>query len=157
VNGAPRLALLAAILLSGCGGRSIRDGADGTSGAPASDAGIPNAGSGGSSQSTDWSRCNEGDTCVLDAVGPCGLGCEPIPLSRLIAINGANEAAFEKSKPETLCIDANCPELENAALQMQNYYAQCVSGHCQAFDVRSTDVSLCSQDTDCALRYGTSC
>jgi len=153
-----RLALIAAIL-SGCGGRAVHDeaaGAGGSGGATGAAAGLGGL-LGGAGPMPDFSACTGNDTCVLEPVGPCGAGCEPIPLSRLEAINGANVAAYERSKPPTPCIENLCPELAYADLQMQNYYAECIAGHCQALDVRETDLSRCQMDTDCSLRAGTSC
>lgn len=112
-----------------------------------------NAGAGG----TDWSACTARDSCVIVTMGPCGAGCEPIPLSRLIAINSANVAAYQKSMPPVPCVVGKCSLVPPDQVQAPNYYAQCISGECQALDVRATSLSACTSAADCYLRLGTGC
>jgi hypothetical protein len=111
----PVFALLATV--SACGGRAAISGDDqpgggtvssssGTGGASGTlgttnTGGSAHGGSGGQA-STDWAACSAKDQCVLDAVGPCGPGWEPIALSQFIAINSVNVTAFElRRRPTT--------------------------------------------------------
>ena len=55
------------------------------------------------------------------------------------------------------CHLPNCPVLGPGEANAPNYYAACESGHCQPVDVRTSALSACTADTDCALRNGTTC
>lgn len=133
------------------------DGGTAAGGASPLDAGVAGASSGGATQTSDWSACTSRDACVLEPAGPCGVGCEPIPLSAYVALNRANVDAYRQSQPPAPCVGMVCSELANSDIQSQNFYAQCVGGRCRAFDVRTTELSRCEADSDCRLRAGTTC
>ena len=82
-----------------------------------------------------------------------------MPISRFIAINSSRLEAFMMSLPPLVpCGGGSClaPPSQDFAVS-QNYYGACEVGRCQAVDVRMSALSACHDDTDCALRAGTSC
>jgi hypothetical protein len=97
------------------------------------------------------------DTCVLEPLGACGPGCEPVPISSYTAINSSQVEAYNNSRPIPPCAAAQCLAPPPGVATSQNYYAVCESGTCQPVDVRQTALSACTDDTDCYLRAGTTC
>jgi len=137
--------------LATAGTRSV-GGSTAAGGSPS--AGAPSlAGAGG----IDWAACSPGDTCLLATQTSCGAGCEPVPLSRFIPLNGKYEAEYYRQQPMPPCIDIGCASVPAGAANVPNYYAACSKGRCQGFDVRTGPLSACSSDSECYLRSGTSC
>jgi hypothetical protein len=168
------------LLLPACGGREAGDPAA-SSGTSAGDGGSVAVGTGGSSGTVgatgvggsgiagqsgvggqgqggaDWTSCNSMSTCVLEAVGACGPGCEPVALSAFTAINRASEEAYNKSHPPAPCLAIACLAPPPGEANTPNYFAACESGQCRPMDVRTGPLSACSDNTDCYLRSGTTC
>jgi hypothetical protein len=166
------------LLFPACGGRETGDSPGGTTGGSGSSVAggtggssgtVTSTGSGGSSTAgqsglggqgqggTDWASCTSKDTCVLEPVGACGPGCEPVALSAFTAINRSNEEAYNRSHPPAPCLAIACPVVPPGEANFPNYYAACVSDHCQPVDVRTSSLSACTDSSDCYLRSGTTC
>jgi len=153
---------------TGWGGTSVAGGTGGSSGTTGTTGVGGSASTGGQSGvggqaqgGVDWTSCTPNDICVLESNGPCGPGCEPVPLSEFFAINRSRVEAFnsmpgvDKNRPP--CPAIGCPMSQPGTANIPNYYASCESGHCQPVDVRTSALSACTADTDCALRNGTTC
>jgi hypothetical protein len=174
------LPFAALLLLSACGGRETGDspsgtgtgggggavtvgtgGSGGTSSTTTGEGGSSTAGqsgTGGSGQGgNDFSACTPMDSCVLEPVGACGPGCEPVPLSAFTAINSSQMEAYSRSRPPVPCLAIACAPSPPGVATSQNYYAVCQSGTCEPVDVRMTTLSVCASDDDCYLRAGTTC
>jgi hypothetical protein len=114
-------------------------------------------GGGGGAETVDWTTCTNKDTCVLETKSACGTGCEPVPISSFVAINGACDADYRNTGPAPPCVAFLCPDIPAGAANTPNYYAECESGHCQVLDVRTSQLSACGSDSDCEVRSVTSC
>jgi hypothetical protein len=114
---------------------------------------------GGGQGGQDWTACGPTDTCVLEPTGPCGPGCEPVPLSSYTAINSTYVTEYRQSIPPVPCIVliGGCPVLTPDQLGTPNYYATCEQGHCQVVDLRTSPLSTCLSSSDCYIRSGTTC
>jgi hypothetical protein len=104
----------------------------------------------------DWGACAPSDTCVLETP-PCGAGCEPIPLSRYTPVNGKYDVAYRAQEPQLACVSGGCPAVAPGSQNAPNYYAACQAGRCRVLDVRTSSLSVCTTDSQCYLRSGTSC
>jgi hypothetical protein len=145
------------------GGGTVAGGTGGSSGTGVTGVGGDNSagqtGVGGAGQGgADWSSCTSSkDTCVLEAVGACGPGCEPVPISAFIGINSSSQEAYNKSHPPAPCVAIGCPSVGPGEANYPNYFASCESGQCQPVDVRTSPLSACSDSSECGLRSGTTC
>lgn len=123
-----------------------------------SDAG---AGGDGSSGGADGSSkptleslqtCTRPGTCELGATGCCGINCQPA--TQLIGIRRGEAqnvitATCDRSQPIA------CPGCD--AKRDPNIQAFCESGRCTVVDLRTDDLSSCSNADDCILRYASCC
>jgi hypothetical protein len=145
------------------GGSTVAGGTGGSSGTTGSGGGTGTAGQsgvGGQGQGgADWTSCAPKDICVLEVVGGCSPGCEPVPLSAFLAINSSNSSSVDAYRRATQgpCPAIVCPNSGPGEANIPNYYATCESGHCQPNDVRTSALSACTANSDCVLRNGTSC
>jgi hypothetical protein len=175
----PRLHFAVLLLVSACGGRETGDvpggtgsgggggavtvGTGGSSGTAITTTGTGGSstagqsGTGGSAGGVDFGACTPMDSCVLEPLGACGPGCEPVPISSYIAINSSQEEAYNMSRPIPPCAAGICLAPPPGVATSQNYYAACEMGHCEPVDVRLSALSACSSDSDCYLRAGTTC
>jgi hypothetical protein len=103
-----------------------------------------------------YDACTQSSQCTLVAASCCGP-CEPSQLSDYVAINSSRSSDYLANRACTDVLCAPCLAPTPETNQSGNYGARCVSGHCQAFDVRNTELSACESVADCALRFGVSC
>ncbi len=143
----------------GSGGALTSGGTKAAGGSAAG--GHPNAGgtkatggtSGAGGQTFD--SCSSSGECTLVPAACCGA-CNP-QLSDYVALNSSQVNAYLSQRACTDIACAPCPAPLPQADASGNFGALCVSGRCQAFDVRSSPLSRCEKSTDCALRMGVSC
>jgi hypothetical protein len=89
---------------------------------------------------------------MLFATNCCGGYCGEHPLSGWIPIHQSWLGAVEGQ----YCADpVACPGC--ASFPQENYLAVCRDQKCQAIDLRQDELSECASDTECQLRYGSSC
>jgi hypothetical protein len=99
-----------------------------------------------------FETCSKPGTCVLDAPGCCGLGCQSD--SELIAVQrGAAPNVIRATCNENP--PAPCPGCER--LIDVNINAFCRAGKCAVVDLRTDVVSACTTDDQCILFYATCC
>jgi hypothetical protein len=112
--------------------------------------------SGGSAGQKNFDACSASSQCTLVDASCCGA-CEPSKLSDYVAINSARSTQYFASRPclDVLC--SPCPQPPPETTTRGNFGARCVSGRCQAFDVRTSELSICERASDCALRVGMAC
>jgi hypothetical protein len=133
--------MIVAATLVACGGRTTDDVATDAS----TDTRIDTA--------IDFAACTEPGSCVLQPYGCCGV-CGAPTLADVAAINVARRDDFRAST----CTDSTpstcpgCPSMVEPNLQ-----AFCRGGRCTAVDVRRDELSACTADDDCVLRYEACC
>jgi len=148
------LLVVAGTAVAGCGGRVTAESTGASAGGSAGSGG-PTGGAGQGGQ--DFAACGPSDTCVLESVFPCGPGCEPIPLSALVAINRACVTEYLNNQPRLECVALPCQPVTPDQISSPNYYATCELGRCQAVDLRDSPQSACTNPADCGIRSGTTC
>jgi hypothetical protein len=143
---------------AGTGGIPHVGGAAGAGGSAGLGAAGGSAGAGGGSSGaggqggTNWTACGPTTTCVLESVGCCGPGCEPVPLSAFTAINQASVADYQKAHPVCPCVFLACLAIAPEQRNVPSYMATCVQGQCKAIDIRSSALTACTTSADCYLR-----
>jgi len=139
--------------VSGSGGSGNASGSGGTGGSAATGGSGNAGGSGGTGLggSASWTACDQPGTCLLAPTNCCGY-CGPAPLSGYLAVN---EKHYQDVQNQ-LCADPMaCPDC--ISYEEPNYLALCRVDQCAAVDLRTDILSACADDTDCRLRWGTSC
>lgn len=122
--------------------------------------GVPTGGTSGASAGgggIDWAACAPPDTCLLETQTACGIGCEPVPLSRFVLVNSKLDPAYKKQEIVPPCVSSWCAPVPPEMVNSPNYYAECVANRCLGLDVRTSELSACTSNADCILRNGTSC
>jgi hypothetical protein len=92
--------------------------------------------------------CHVPGDCTID-LGCCGMSGEA-NLGNLTAVNWAYSSA---RSPECALVDCAFQQPEG----IEHFGAACSAGHCAVYDVRTDDLSACSEDSDCKLRNGLNC
>jgi len=113
------------------------------------DGGVSDGGGDGSLPA-DVTACTTGDDCVVIPSSCCG-SCGAATPTDMVAVRKDKVSAARAAR----CTGVGCPAcfMEQSA----NLQARCVSGKCQAFDVRADAVSACSGPNDCKLRMAECC
>jgi len=155
-------ALGGALILASCGGSTTNGGgAGGTAGSggtgnASGSGGSGNASTGGSGNATSggasgFDQCDGPGTCVLVPDTCCGY-CGPTDLSKYLAVDQSHLEELSNQ----LCADpVACPDC--ISWEEPNYLALCRAGTCTAVDLRTDELSACTGDSDCQLRWGTGC
>jgi hypothetical protein len=145
-----------------CGGSTASDGSGGSSTGGSATGGSATGGtsaggSGGSSSggtgAVGFTACPGPGTCTLFATNCCGGYCDPnAPLSGYQAVNTAKVGALEKQ----LCTgDIMCPGC--VSVENPNNIAVCRAGSCAGVDIRKDQLSACTGDDECRVRWGSNC
>jgi hypothetical protein len=101
--------------------------------------------------SADWSSCEQPSDCTLAFDTCCGV-CGVPTLDDYDAIN-ANESEAHRRE---VCPDPQpCPEC--VAQPNPWLVATCASTTCQGVDLRQSDATRCTQDSECRLRTQSCC
>jgi hypothetical protein len=114
--------------------------------------GTPGGSGGGGGGASTWAACTAPGQCQLAAKGCCGT-CGTPAITDVNGVNINEGAAYQADNcpgpipPCPACVSQINPELA----------AFCVAKTCTPIDVRSDDVSACSTDADCRLRYSGCC
>jgi len=135
----------------GTSGGSAGTASGGSAGIAGAGGSVMTGGAGGSSGSGSLGDCVPGDYCGLMPLNCCGY-CGDVGLSSYTAIGSARETEWIQAfcTPAPPCLA--CVTYDNA-----NYKAVCRGGFCRAIDIRTDELSACSVDTDCRLRWGAAC
>ncbi len=129
---------------SGSGGGGFSGSAAGAGGS----AGL--GGAGGAVAS--WAACSVPGTCVKDYEGCCAP-CGKETFESTVGVR--RDAIDQYHLAECGTTTPACPM---CPIQMDpNLTAFCVSGRCEAVDVRTDPVSSCVSDSDCTLRFPDCC
>lgn len=147
-------ALLAGVLLVGCGPGGLDDGDDGGDGDGSADTGDGDAdsGDGDGDGGTDWSSCRVPSDCELAANTCCGT-CGVPTLDDVDAINGDQwQAHYDEvcDDPDPIC--PGCAAAPNPWLT-----ATCTAQTCEAVDLSTHPANECIADTDCRVRTPLCC
>jgi hypothetical protein len=129
-------------------------GTAGTSAAGSGTAGTGTAGTGAGGASPSWASCTVAGTCVLAAKGCCG-SCDPT-LQDVDGVYWQSTTAHQNEVCPGGAACGACPP-DDGNHQGQNLLATCNGGTCQPVDVRTADMSACTQSSDCVLRYPGCC
>lgn len=139
-------------LVVACGGATesnLFNGSDGGSG----DGGSSGNADGGSRPTlASLQTCERPGTCELGATGCCGLNCQPA--TQLIGIRRGEAqnviaATCDQAGPVACPACASKPD--------PNVQAFCESGKCTVVDLRTDELSSCSNADECVLRYASCC
>ena len=145
---------------SGTGGSSGAAGMTGGGGGAGGAGGIAGAGgaagmtggAGGAGGSTDWTACDGPGQCVA-ALKSCCASCSAPTVDQFAGVNAMFASDFHSLQCSTPVACPNCAGIENP-----NIAARCVSGKCEAFDVRKVpEFSACDAQNTCQLRLGLGC
>ena len=141
-------------------GATAGSGASAGTGAGAGTGATGGAGAGGTSSGgggsgggpPDWFACGDASQCQLFANNCCGGYCSEQPITGWTAINSSHQADYQAAHcdPAGACPGCIGPPIPN-------YAAVCRAGQCVAIDVRDDELSACTADTDCVLRWGSGC
>jgi hypothetical protein len=101
--------------------------------------------------SPDWAACTAPGQCQLQAKGCCGT-CNVPTVNDVNGVNRDQIQGYEKDNcpepaPCVACLSAGNPNLA----------AFCVQDTCKPINVRGDDVSSCTTDADCRLRFSDCC
>jgi len=108
-------------------------------------------GTSGTGGASSYTSCSQPGSCTLVPTNCCGY-CSYSPISGYQAVN----KAYEKDALAGYCADpVACPDC--VTYDDANHLALCREGQCNAVDLRSDTLSICTADTDCRLRWGTGC
>lgn len=139
------------VVVVACGGATESNLLTGADGGAANDG---SAGGDGGPRPTLASlrTCSGPGTCELGAAGCCGITCQPT--TELIGIRRGEAASVvaatcEQTQP------VPCPAC--AAQIDPDVQAFCRGGTCTVVDLRTDDLSACSKEDDCVLRYPSCC
>jgi len=126
---------------SGTGGGGVggASGAGATAGAGA----VGEAGSSGQ-------PCGGSGQCRVLPTNCCGY-CGPMDVSGFMGISAEDYIHYQTST----CGNVACPAC--VTTQDSNFAGVCRAGSCEAVDVREDELSACTIDADCRLRWGTGC
>jgi hypothetical protein len=108
----------------------------------------------------DWFACGGPGECVLTPRGCCGTGCEPVELSEFVGINASYLSAYSgRAACQAVdCAPVGCPyPTTPGTANRPSFAALCVAGRCTAVDIRQNDLTACSADEQCYLRWGSAC
>jgi hypothetical protein len=106
----------------------------------------------------DWFACNGPGQCTLVPTSCCGTSCEPVPLAEFTAVNTGHIGDFKKPCELVDCAPIACPAPPPGAPANQPFFtAVCRAGRCEAVDIRETELTACSDSTECYLRRGAEC
>ena len=143
----------------GCGGvTSSATQAGGSAGVDAGGSAGTSVGGGGSGAvggtgaSGGWTSCTESSECTLFANNCCGGYCQATSLSSFTALSWKDVSQFEAQNCST---NVACPDC--VSFPQPDYVALCVAGSCTAVDIGQSELSACTSDSDCKLRWGTRC
>jgi hypothetical protein len=100
--------------------------------------------------------CEDNGDCLLRAKGCCGA-CEPSDLTDFVALNSEYDEWYAKAQNCEAVDCAPCLEPEFGASNRPYFVATCEAGRCVAVDLRATEVTACTQPSECSLRFGSSC
>lgn len=105
----------------------------------------------------DWTNCDGPGQCALRIETCCG-GCGEEPLEGKIAVRMDSLAEVTDAVCASECKTLNdCPDLGCPVFVNTHDVAVCRSGVCKGVDVRVDELTACSTDADCALRWGIQC
>jgi hypothetical protein len=136
---------------SGTGG-SATGGTGGNGGTAGAGATAGSAGAGGSVPG--WASCAGPGACIKQYNGCCpACGLEKITDSSGVNRDPKQVEIFRASQCSTP--NPPCPDCINQV--DPNLTSFCVAQQCQMIDVRTDDVSTCSNDSDCMIRYADCC
>jgi hypothetical protein len=143
---------MAGSAVAGCGASTELgwEGAPGRGGA--GHGGSSGGGAGGMAPA--WFACKDVSECTLRR-NQCCEGCSITDVSDATAVNRQYVTALGTE----LCrqMTTPCPAT-NCGLPTVSYVAvQCRQNRCQAVDIRQDQLSACTVNGDCHLRYGTGC
>jgi hypothetical protein len=136
-----------------CGGATESNLFAGSDGGTGGDGGSSGGADGGPRPTlASLQTCSRPGTCELGATGCCGINCQPA--TQLIGIRrGEGQNVIAATCDQTGPVP--CPA---CATQLDpNVQAFCESGKCTVVDLRTDDLSSCSNADDCVLRYATCC
>ncbi|MBI5533273.1 MAG: hypothetical protein HY898_11190 [Deltaproteobacteria bacterium] len=153
----------------GSAGKAGSGGTAGTAGNGGSGGTTPSGGSGGAagiggaagSGGSTWAACKEPINCTLVSTDCCHTECFEASLSEFAALNSVHVQEFLDSKctPPPPCPGFYCPEPDHQTWvrTAAQFATTCTAGTCTAFDIRTSDLSACTTQNDCVLRWGTGC
>jgi hypothetical protein len=104
----------------------------------------------------DMDACTSPGDCVLLGASCCGP-CDPTTQRSFVAVNRSSATAYSQIHACGAVDCAPCPPVGESDTTRQYFIATCDAGRCRVTDVRQTDVTACSGDTDCVLRDGSDC
>jgi hypothetical protein len=135
------------------GGGSAGGGSAGFSGGGSAgfSGGAASGGAGG--LPPDWATCTDTSQCAIREASCCS-GCGPQSASQAIAFN----RNYGDDLTRALCgpIPPPCPAI--ACEQVPAYVLPfCLEGRCQAIDIRQDKLTSCGNESQCRLRWGTTC
>lgn len=99
----------------------------------------------------DWAACDVTSECVLSGNSCCGVCGAP----SLANVDGVNRARSDEHFRDVCPMPIPCPTCPSAL--NPDLQVTCASSRCAPFDVRLSDVSLCTSDADCRLRVTQCC
>ena len=136
---------LSLITAAGCGSVVGTTGGGGGTG----------TGTGGGSAvggASSWAACTAPGQCELAGKGCCGVCGTP----QITDVNGVNRTQGPAYQADN-CPGPIAPCPACASQINPNLAAFCVQTTCTPIDVRTDDVSACTTDADCRLRYSDCC
>jgi hypothetical protein len=147
------LVLLAPLALVACGTRTIDPAGDVLDGATVD----AKADSAGDTPSTSYTSCGSftgsETSCTLTTPGCCG-GCGTPALGDYVAVASNKLSEYRTS----VCPDPGAVACPGCAVQENpNFQAICRTGGCVAVDVSKDQLSACTTNADCQLRYAACC
>lgn len=99
-----------------------------------------------------WMLCEANADCVLatnTCCGPCGVPT----LDHMDPIN----ATYSDDHRESVCPDPGGPCPDCATMPNNFIGATCDAGWCEEYDLRSMELTACTEDSDCRLRVTDCC
>lgn len=160
--------LAASLVAVGCGGQTFDVGA------PGQDGGVDSSSDGISSDTrpgddtrpvddsaldvgpdslpVDWTACLDVRDCQLAPATCCGT-CGTWTASDIVALAKVHASDYRSA----VCgpTPPGCPKC--AGRPDPSLQTTCSTGHCAVLDVRTSDVSACTTDTDCVIRAPECC
>lgn len=105
----------------------------------------------------DWTKCDGPGQCAL-RIDTCCPSCGGDPLESSIAVRMDSLAQVTDAVCASACTSLNdCPDIGCPSFVETYNVAVCRSGSCKAVDIRQDELTACSADADCALRWGVAC
>jgi hypothetical protein len=150
---------------SGNGGSSTGGSSTGgSSTGGSSTGGSSTGGSGGMAcvgGSPSWTSCAQPLDCTLVSTDCCHMECFEATLAQFAAVNTqhAQEWVTANCTPQPPCPGYVCSEADHKTYvrTAAQFGSTCSGAVCQEFDIRTSELSACTTQDDCILRWGTGC